>query len=47
VNQIANAIDTTASHIRLTVEVTVAGSTKDTLCDAAKNAGASSSVTDL
>jgi hypothetical protein len=47
VNQIANAIDTTASHIRLTVEVTVTGSTKDTLCDAAKNAGASSSVTDL
>jgi hypothetical protein len=47
VNQIANAIDTTASHIRLTVEVTVTGPTKDTLCEAAKSAGASSSVTDL
>jgi hypothetical protein len=47
VTQIANAIDGTASHIKLTVEVTVAGSMKDKLCEAAENAGASSSVTDL
>ena len=47
VNQIANAIDTTASHIRLAVEVTVTAVTKDTLCAAANNVGATSSVTEL
>ena len=47
VNQISNAIDTTASHIRLAVEVTVAAVTKDKLCDAANNADATSSVTEL
>jgi hypothetical protein len=47
VNQISNAIDTTASHIRLAVEVTVSDVTKDKLCEAANNADATSSVTEL
>jgi len=45
--QIANAIDTSASHLRLSVEVTVDASTRDSLQQASDNAKASSSVTDL
>lgn len=45
--QIAHAIDTNASHLRLSVEVTVDGPMKDLLKDAAGNAGASAAVTDL
>ena len=47
ITQIANAIDTCASHLRLSVEVTVDESTRDSLKQAADNAKASSSVTDL
>lgn len=45
--QIANAVDDGASHLRLSVEVTVEGATKDSLENAADNARASASVTDL
>lgn len=45
--QIANAVDDGATHLRLSVEVTVDRTTKDSLKDAADNAGASASVTDL
>ena len=47
VTQIANAIDTAASHVRLTAEVTVTAALKDTLTEAANNAGASVSITEL
>lgn len=47
VTQLANAIDTSASHLRLTAEVTVTGASKDTLVEAADNAGASISITEL
>jgi hypothetical protein len=47
VTQIANAIDNAASHIRLTAEVTVTEASKDTLTEAANNAGASVSITEL
>jgi len=47
ITQLANAIDTTASHIRLTVEVTVPAETKEILEDAAKSAGASASSTEI
>ena len=47
VTQIANAIDTSASHVRLTAEVTVTAASKETLTEAANNAGASVSITKL
>jgi hypothetical protein len=47
VTQIANAIDTTASHVRLTAEITVTDASKDSLTEAANNAGASVSITEL
>jgi beta-lactam-binding protein with PASTA domain len=47
ITQIANAVDTTASHMRLSVEITVAPETMDTLKDAADNAGAAISTTEI
>lgn len=47
INQIANAVDTSASHIRLTVDVTVKDAAKDALRQAADNAGTSVSITEI
>jgi hypothetical protein len=47
VTQIANAIDTGASHIRLTAEVTVDDTSRQALEEAAKQAGVTLSVTEL
>jgi len=47
ITQIANAVDTTASHMRLSVEITVAPETMDTLKEAADNAGAAVSTTEI
>ena len=47
VTQIANAIDTGASHIRLTAEVTVDDASRQALEQAADNASVTVSVTEL